>query len=162
MKKLGIILLCVLLMGTFVLFAMGSGSDSDESGDQGSGSADANTSLGDYSVEIASCRLAKDYEDKDVVIIKYVFTNNSDDSAAFYTTFDDNVYQDGVGLNGAYVLKDSAKYDAGNQTKSIKPGASLDVEVAYELNDSETDIEVEVAEIFSFSDKVIKKTFSIK
>lgn len=160
MKKLGIILLCVFLMSTFVLFALGSGSD--ESGDQGSGSADANTSLGDYSVEIVSCRLAKNYDDKPVVIVKYVFTNNSDDSAAFYTTFDDNVYQDGVGLNGAYVLDDSANYDEGNQTKEIKSGASLDVEVAYLLNDTETDIEVEVEELFSFSDKVIKKTFSIK
>ena len=109
MKKLGTILLCMLLMSTFVLFALGSGSDDSGDGDQGSGKAEDSTSLGDYSVVIDSCRLAKDYEGKDVVIVKYVFTNNSDDSAAFYTTFDDKVYQDGVGLNGAYVLEDSAK-----------------------------------------------------
>ena len=45
--------------------------------------------------------------------------------------------------------------------KDIKKGASLEVEVAYELNDSTTDVEVEVSELFSFSDKVIKKTFTI-
>ena len=38
----------------------------------------------------------------------------------------------------------------------------FDVEVAYELNDTTTDIEVEVKELFSFSDKTITKTFSIK
>ncbi|MBO5725857.1 MAG: DUF5067 domain-containing protein, partial [Clostridia bacterium] len=104
-----------------------------------------------------------DYANKDVVIVKYKFTNNNDDEAtAFYLTFDDAVYQNGVGLNEAYVLKDSANYNADNQTKEIKKGASIEVEAAYELNDTTTDIEVEVKELFSFSDKTIKKTFSIK
>ena len=62
----------------------------------------------------------------------------------------------------AYILKDSANYDSENQTKAIKKGASLEVEVAYELNDTETDIEVEVKEFISLNDKVISKTFSIK
>ena len=152
--------MAILLVATFGVFALGSGEESET--DQGSGSAD-NTSIGDYSVEIVSCRLAKDYANKDVVIVKYKFTNNNDDEAtAFYLTFDDAVYQNGVGLNEAYVLKDSANYNADNQTKEIKKGASIEVEAAYELNDTTTDIEVEVKELFSFSDKTIKKTFSIK
>ena len=168
MKRWGIILLCVLLMGTFVLFAMGSSSDESGDGDQGTGkvdvdsSADDNTTLGDYTVEIASCRLAKNYDKKPVVIVKYVFTNNSDEAQAFYLAFNEKVYQDGVGLNEAYVLEESAKYSADNQTKSIKPGATLDVEVAYILNDTETDIEVEVEELFSFNSKIISKKFTIK
>ena len=160
MKKLLALLMAILLVATFGVFALGSGEEGET--DQGSGSAD-NTSIGDYSVEIVSCRLAKDYANKDVVIVKYKFTNNNDDEAtAFYLTFDDAVYQNGVGLNEAYVLKDSANYNADNQTKEIKKGASIEVEAAYELNDTTTDIEVEVKELFSFSDKTIKKTFSIK
>lgn len=73
----------------------------------------------------------------------------------------DEVYQNGVGLNGAYFLDDSANYNAENQTKEIKKGASIEVEVAYELNDTTTDIEVEVKELFSFDDTTITKTFSI-
>ena len=169
MKKLGTLVLAMLIIATFGLFALGSGESGDA--DQGSGKADStatgdndnNTEIGDYSVVIDSCRLAKDYEDKDVVIVKYKFTNNkSDDSASFLLTFDEKVYQNGVGLNEAYVLKDSAKYSADNQTKEIKKGSSIDVEVAYELNDTTTDIEVEVKELISFSDKTITKTFSIK
>lgn len=160
MKKLGTLLLAILLIATFGIFALGSGEDGESN--QGSGNVD-NTAIGDYSIVIDSCRLAKDYEGKDVVIVKYKFTNNNaDDSAAFYLTFDETVYQNGVGLNEAYVLKDSANYSADNQTKEIKKGASIDVEVAYELDDTTTDIEVEVKELFSFSDKTIKKTFSIK
>lgn len=166
MKKIGTLLLVILMIATFSLFALGSGEDGESN--QGSGNADKtaatdNTAIGDYSLVIDSCRLAKDYEGKDVVIVKYKFTNENDDNpTAFYLTFDDTVYQNGVGLNEAYVLKDSAKYSADNQTKEIKKGATIDVEVAYELNDTKTDIEVEVEELFSFSDKTIKKTFSIK
>ena len=43
----------------------------------------------------------------------------------------------------------------------IKAGVSLDVEVAYELNDTTTDIEVEVKELISFDDDLVTKTFSI-
>ena len=64
-------------------------------------------------------------------------------------------------FNEAYVLKESANYEPDNQTKEIKKGATIEVEVAYELNDTTIDIEVEVKELFSFSDKTITKTFSI-
>ncbi len=108
-----------------------------------------------------SCRLAKDFEGKDVLIVKYKFTNNSDKAANFMFAFKDSVFQDGIGLNESYVLDDSAKYSADNQQKDIKPGSSLDVECAYELNDTKTDVEVEVKELVSLSDKTISKTFSI-
>lgn len=167
MKKLISLLLAVLLLVTFGVFALGSG-QSDDDASQGSGEAtgttsEADTDIGDYSVVIDSCRLAKDYEDKPVVIVKYIFTNNNDeDNAAFYLAFEDTVYQDGVGLNEAYTLKESANYSADNQTKEIKKGASIDVEVAYKLNDTTTDIEIELKELFSLNDKKITKTFSIK
>ena len=163
MKKLTVALSIVLIL-MFAMFAFGSGEDT--STDQGTGSADTTTSeanIGEYKVEIKSCRLAKDYAGKDVVIVKYVFTNVSDDdAAAFYTALDAKVYQDGVGLNEAYILGESANYSTDNQTKEIKKGASIEVEEAYELNDTTTDIEVEVTEWISFSNTKITKTFTIE
>lgn len=169
MKRIVSMLLAVLLIGTFVLFALGSGDDEKETADQGSGSAqnDQNASadsdrLGDYSLVIDSCRLAEDYEGKPVAIIKYIFTNVEDEDAASFTfAFNDTVFQNGVSLNGAYVLNDDANYSIDNQTKEIKKGASLEVEVAYELNDTTSDLEVEVSELISLDDKVIKKTFKL-
>ncbi len=121
------------------------------------------TNFGDYSVTIDSCRLAKDYQDADVVIVKYIFENVSDDdSASFYLTVDDNVYQDGVGLNEAYVLDDNADYSSDNQSKEIKQGASVEVEVAYELNDTTTDIDVELTPYLSWGDYEVTKTFSLQ
>lgn len=122
----------------------------------------ADNKLGDYSLEILGCRLAKDYADKDIVIVKYAFTNNGDDAASFSFAFDDSVFQNGVGLNDCFMAADSANYSADDQRKEIQKGASLEVEVAYELNDTETKIDVEVSELISFSDKKITKSFDIK
>lgn len=149
----------------FGMFALGSGDSSPEN--QGVGSVQKtqttgkSSNLGNYSVEIKSCRLAEDYLGKPIVIVKYAFTNNDEDPTAFYLTFDDSVYQNGVGLSECYIADDSANYSSDNQTKEIKKGATIEVEVAYELNDTTTDIEVEVSRLFSLSDKKIVKTFKI-
>lgn len=162
-KKL-ICCLCVFaILASFSLFAIASGEDEGVS-DQGSGSAGAaenKNNLGDYNVEIKSCRLSTDYEGKPVVIVKYAFTNNSENAAAFYVALNTEVYQNGVGLNESYFVDDSANYSSDNQSKEIKTGVTLEVEVAYVLNDTTTDIEVEVSEFISFSDRVVKKTFKI-
>ena len=162
MKKVKVLLSIVLVL-MFAMFALGSGEDTSEN--QGSGSVDSeesNSNIGDYTVEIQSCRLAKDYEGKDVVIVKYLYTNvANDDATSFFVAFDETVYQNGVGLNESWLVDDSANYSSDNQTKEIKKGASLEVEVAYELNDTTTDIEVEVKELFSFDDTTITKTFTI-
>ena len=153
------------IIGAIIIAVIAGSAGGSSNGDQGEGSADPSASssaLGDYDVVILSCRLAEDYEGEPVVIVKYKFTNNASEPAAFYVTLDANVYQDSVGLNESYVLADSANYSADNQTKEIKKGASLEVEVAYELNDTTTPIEVEVGELFSFSDKKVTKTFNIK
>lgn len=171
MKKFQI-LLTVLLIAVFFVFAAGS-SDDEKNEDQGKSSVSdssstttatepADENLGDYKVIIDSCRLAEDYSDNPVVIVKYIFTNVKDEnSASFSVALQDYVYQNGVGLNRAYILDEGAAYNSDNQSKQIKKGSSIEVEVAYELNDTTTDIEVEVQEWISFNDKKITKTFSI-
>lgn len=182
MKKISSLLMAMVLVLSYGVFALGS-SESSTTADQGSGKVSeeqsnenvttdqgsdtaseskVDDSLGEYSVVIDSCRLAKDFQGKDIVIVKYIFTNNEDaDSTSFSSTFEDNAYQNGVGLNECYVVDDDANYSNDNQMKEIKKGASLDVEVAYELNDNTTDVEIEVKELFSFSDKTLTKTFKI-
>ena len=165
-RCLSLIAVCALIL-IFGLFALGSTSDDKDNTavTQKSGNVDteeANNSLGDFSVEIKSCRLAKDYEGKDVVIVTYAFTNvNDNDPTSFDIAIEDNVYQEGVGLNRSYIIDDSYNYNSDNSTKEIKKGASIDVEVAYELNDTSTPIEVEVQEWLSLNDKVISKKFEI-
>lgn len=164
MRKRFILAICLILV--FAVFALGSSDSSGSTDDQGSGNANTTQTvageIGKYSVEIESCRITEDYEGKPVAIITYNFSNISDDDpASFMWTFEDSVYQNGVGLNDAYVLSDSANYDSDSQTKEIKKGASIKVQVAYELDDTTSDVEVEVRELISFDDKVVKKTFKL-
>lgn len=166
MKKILAALLSFAILSAFAFFAIASG-DSGEAAEEktqaaGSAVASDDTKIGDYKVEIKEVRLAKDYEGKATAIVKYSFTNNSDEAAAFDWTFDHQVYQNGVGLERAYVLADSANYDESNSMKEIKKGVTLDLEVAYVLNDTVTDIDVEVSELISFDETVVSRTFSIK
>lgn len=175
MKKfLSALLICILLL-TFWVFALGSGEDDETVSEQAGTVTDTDNNnvtetekepdnaLGDYIIEIKECRLAKDFEKKPVVIVTYSFTNQEDDSAAsFAAAIEENVYQNGVGLNECYFLDDSYNYNGENATKEIKKGATIDVDVAYVLNDETTPIDVEVKELFSFSDKVITRQFELK
>ncbi len=164
MKKWLSLSLSVMLVFVYCAFALASSEgETKEQGNTSVVKEEYENEIGDYSVVIDSCRLAKDYEGKKIAIVKYIFTNNlDDDGAAFYSAFDDKVYQNGVGLNKSYFIAESANYSSDNQAKSIKKGASIEVEVAYELNDETTDIEVELSQLFSFDDSKITKTFSIK
>ena len=142
--------------------SQGGTSNVENQGSSSSNQAQSNkNNLGDFNIVIKSCRVERDYEKKPIAIVKYEFTNNSKESAAFWTTFDDKVYQNGIGLNECYIAADSANYSSDNAMKEIKPGATLEVEIAYTLNDSTTPLDVEVSEYFSFDDKVVKKTFTI-
>ncbi len=161
MKKILIsLLLIVSLLG-----CLASCFESDNGGDQGSGSASSgtsNSSLGNYEIVIQSCRLATDYQGDAIIIVKYKYTNNDSDPTAFYLAVNAEAYQDGIGLNECYFPDDSANYSSDNQMKEIKQGATLYVEVAYTLNNTTSDVEIEVEELFSWSSKKITKTFSIK
>ncbi len=159
-KAIALITLLALLLMTFCSCIIIS---DDGAEDQGSADADAssNSNLGDYNVVIESCRLATDYAGEPIIIVKYNFTNNDDDPTAFMWAVTDKAYQAGIGLNSCYVVDDSANYSSDNQSKEIKKGASISVEVAYELNDTTTDVEIEVSELISFNNKKITKTFTI-
>lgn len=171
MKKLLAVLCALAILVTFGVFALGSSEEEDTVVDQGSSAIDDTTNetvpedptaIGDYQVDIRSFRLAKDYEGKDVIIVTYGFTNvKHDDAVSFSVAIEDTVFQNDIGLNKSYVIDDSYDYSEDNQIKEIKAGASLDIEVAYELNDTTSDVIVEVSEWFSLNDKTLTKTFTI-
>ena len=118
--------------------------------------------LGDYNVIIDSFRLAKDEDNKDVIIIKYNFKNNSSESDSFLWAVSDKVFQNNTQLENAYFIKSSYNYSTTNQSKEIRNGASLYVEIAYELINTTSNVEVEVSALFSLSNNKVTKTFNIQ
>jgi hypothetical protein len=121
-----------------------------------------NTVLDTYQVEIKDSRLTEDYEGNPVVVITYAFTNNSSESAAFWLAVEDTVYQNGEALERAFSLKDGDPYDRSKQDEDIQSGDTLDIEVAYILNNTETDLDVEAKVYVDFTHDTVSKTISIR
>ena len=128
---------------------------------QGEGTADKGNAaaLGDYEVVIEGCRLAKAYDGRDIAIVSFKFTNAKHSEAkSFLWSITDQAFQNGVELSTCYTADG---YNHELAEKEIKQGATITVEQAYYLNDTTTEIEVEVSEYMSFSGKKITKKFSI-
>lgn len=123
-------------------------------------SASQTGDIGKYNVTIKDSKVVRN-NDEDILIVTYTFKNNSDDSKAFIYAVTDKLFQNGVELGTVYTsfgIED--EYDFDNKSKEIKPGVSLDVQAAYELNDTTSDVEVEISEWISFNDDKI--TYTIK
>lgn len=119
------------------------------------------TTIGDYEVEVVDAIFCKDYEGKDTVIITYNFTNNSSNPASFDLALDAKAYQDGIGLENAYVLEDKYEDTDTLIDVEIKPGITKEVRKAYLLRDNVTDIDIEITELISFDDESISFTVSL-
>ena len=115
--------------------------------------------LGNYDVKINGYRLAKDYENKDVLILQYTFTNNSEEAAAAMWSIYPKAFQDGIELETAFMMDDT--YLGGNGDKELKPGISIDCESAYSLPNLVSPVEIEVTELISFDDAMVTATFQI-
>lgn len=166
MRKSFSAVLSIFLVLLFAVLAIASSSSDDEGSTQQQSagevqSLESDNNVGDYLVEIKDARFTETYDGKPVIVVTYGFTNNSENPSAFYLAFETNAYQNDIGLNKAYVLKDGDPYSEDNQSKEIRTGATLDVEVAYELNDTESDVEIEVEEFMGWSDDKVTKTFTL-
>lgn len=150
-----------LLLGSAVDDALSDDSLSDNS--SYSQNVDSNdtivtdNTLGDYGCIISGAKLCKDWNGKDAVLITYEFTNNSSSSISFDVALDARAYQDGIGLETAILESDDTDY----LDVDIKPGVTKSVNKAYILRDTTTPIEVEVSELFSFSDEKIVTTLNL-
>jgi len=120
----------------------------DLGGGEGKNSG-ASTASSETTIKISEVFLSKDYKGKDVLVVKYEYTNGDDKAHAFSTTFDDKVYQNGVECSSLAVFCDDV--DSNTGLASVKPGVTLIVEEGYLLNDK-SDVEIEVKELFG--DKV--------
>lgn len=113
----------------------------------------------EYAVTIDSATVGTDYSDNPCVFITYTFTNVSDDDAsAFISSVTADVYQDGVQCETAFADTDGG----GNSMTKVKKGSSIEVVQAYKLQNTTSDVEVEVKELFAWDDvRLAARTFQI-
>lgn len=130
-----------------------------EGAQEDAAAADAQQTEATYVVTIDEAAMGTDYQGEKAAVITYTFTNNSDKACNFMTTIGAKAFQDGVQLEGAIGVDG---VDSQDLMKDIKPGKSITVQQAYVLADTKNPVEVEVTELFDFSDELIaQKTFSL-
>lgn len=113
--------------------------------------------IGNYACVVKGTELRTNWEGKDTVLITYDFTNNSSNPASFDIALDAKAYQDGIGLETTFLSDD----DTDILDVEIKPGVTKEVKKAYILRDTTTDVEIEISELFSFSDDKIVTTVKL-
>lgn len=111
-----------------------------------------------------SCEITEDYEGNPVALVKVDFTNLNDDSRSFDTSFIFTAFQNGIECEHAYTLKDSVDMDDfSNLNKSIKKDCTIEVSMAFKLNDTVSPIEVEINPWLTLSDEdMVSQTFDLK
>lgn len=118
-------------------------------GDSVSAEKETGNNVGNFNVEYKSAKVVKD-DDKDVIIVDLVFTNNSKADISFDEAISDTAYQDGIELQNViftYNIRDN--YSDAESDKKIKPGKSLELQKAYYLNDLTSIIELELSAYYS-------------
>lgn len=162
MKKIFVLLAAALLSFSSAGCSTGVSTDThvEESTQASTEQTVENSTFGEYEIKINDFVISKTYDGKPAIIININFANNSDETVSYMTSFVSKAFQDGVELSMA-ILDDYSNYDADASMKEIKKGASIDIQVAYELSNTTSDVEFEVEEFLSFSDDKVEKTFKI-
>ena len=111
--------------------------------------------LGDYHIKFTGFELAKDYEDNDALLVRYEFTNNSEDTTSAGVALYVKAFQNGVELEHAFLTED---YGADNEMKEIRPGTTLEITEAFLVTDT-TAVEFEATELISLSDDMVVATY---
>jgi len=143
---------------TVALTSSASGSSSSTGS---TSSSSASGTLGNYAVTIKGISVTTDYQSNPAVIVTYSWTNNSSNTLSFASALYAKAFQNGIQLGTAFISSSNSNYDSSGYIKEIKPGASLDVQIAYSLRDSKNSIDVEVTQLLSTDKTVVTKTFSI-
>lgn len=156
----------VAISGTSLLAlgSMSSVSDESSKADDSSSSSiveeseneESDSKTGEDTISIASWEISEDYDGKDVVVIEYAWTNNDDEPAEFAFSINDNVYQNGVELEGAIGCK---KVDSDASLKKVQSGKTYNVKKAYVLEDMS---EINVVATTSFwNDEILNENIDI-
>lgn len=112
--------------------------------------------LGAYHVEIKGARLSTDDDGAPVIIVRYAWTNNSDETKSAFRVLHKAGFQNGIQID--FVASDN--YDYESDFKQIRPGATLELEYAFKLTSETAPVEVEITEFFGHDGAVVKATFN--
>lgn len=87
-------------------------------------------------IKIVSHSIGKDYNNNDVLIIEYEWTNTEDKETSFMAQFNDKVFQNGIECSSTVIGCD--EIDSQKQMNDIQPGTVYNLKIGYLLQDNTT------------------------
>ena len=105
--------------------------------------------LGDYELLYKGACIMEDSDGNDAIVLSLDFTNNSKENASYLWSVDETLMQNGTELEVATVYTDYNTFTTviENQFEEIAPGATLEVQTAFVLNNASGKIEATFEEL---------------
>ena len=105
--------------------------------------------LGDYELLYKGACIMEDSDGNDAIVLSLDFTNNSKENASYLWSVDETLMQNGTELEVATVYTDYTTFTTviENQFEEVAPGATLEVQTAFVLNNASGEIEATFEEL---------------
>ena len=121
-------------------------------------SVEALVSESEYVVVINNATVTDDGEGKSFLVLNITFTNNSDTATSFGSAIRTTLFQNNIALKTGYLPYNHSLSDSdlsGNSYNDIRQGASIDLQVVFELIDATSSVELTCVDAYSYDNAVI-------
>ena len=105
--------------------------------------------LGDYELLYKGACIMEDSDGNDAIVLTLDFTNNGKENASYLWSVNETVMQNGVELEVATVFTDYDTFETviDGQFTDVAPGTTLEVQTAFVLNDTTSEIKATFEEL---------------
>lgn len=105
--------------------------------------------IGSYELLYKGAKLMKDYDGNDAIVLTLDYTNNSKETTSYLWSVVETATQNGAELEMAtiFISEDSFDTVTESQFSDVEPGATMEIQVAYELKDTTSEVELIFEEI---------------
>ena len=100
--------------------------------------------LGDYTLLYKGAYITEDYDGNDALVLTLDYTNNGKENASYLWGISETAMQNGIQLEAATIFTDFDAYETllDDQMKEVAPGATLELQTAFVLEDTTNPVEV--------------------
>ena len=141
MKRTNLLCLLLAALMTFSLAACGKGEEETK---------DPNLlTVGDFELRYKGASIMTDYEGNDALVLTLDFTNKSEETTDYFWSIYETAMHNGAELEMAIVYLDEETLESvdDSQYQNVEPGATVEVQTAFELDDTTGEVEITFEEM---------------
>lgn len=141
MKRTNLLCLLLAALMAFSLAACGKGEEETK---------DPNLlTVGDFELRYKGASIMTDYEGNDALVLTLDFTNKSEETTDYFWSIYETAMHNGAELEMAIVYLDEETLESvdDSQYQNVEPGATVEVQTAFELDDTTGEVEITFEEM---------------